>query len=332
MIFQPAILALLGSSLLTSFAVLYAAGYGVKILAAWDLRSGSESQLRLERQTYLVSTMLAYVLVMQLFGLFFFIATADRLHVLFTGAMCAAGTLNVNGFGYPDLILKLVNFLLAGVWLVVNHADTKGYDYPLIRFKYAFLVVFTPLIVTEAILQCGFFFNLRADVITSCCGSLFSPESGGIASEMAALPARPSMMLSFMAIAATVVAGAYFYSRGKGGTFFSLVSTLAFGTALAAMVSVFCLYIYELPTHHCPFCILQKEYGYIGYVLYAALLGGAVAGLSVGFLSPFRGRGSMAAVIPALQRKLVVTTVILYGIFAVLILLRIFWSPFRLGP
>ena len=137
---------------------------------------------------------------------------------------------------------------------------------------------------------------------------------------------------SFMAIAATVVAGAYFYSRGKGGTFFSLVSTLAFGTALAAMVSVFCLYIYELPTHHCPFCILQKEYGYIGYVLYAALLGGAVPGLSVGFLTPFRGRGSMAAVIPALQRKLVVTTVILYGIFAVLILLRIFWSPFRLGP
>ncbi len=127
------------------------------------------------------------------------------------------------------------------------------------------------------------------------------------------------MVLCFTAIAATVVAGAYFYSRDKGGTLFSLVSTLAFGTALAAMVSVFCLYIYELPTHHCPFCILQKEYGYIGYVLYAALLGGAVAGLSVGILMPFRARGSMAAVIPPLQRKLAVTAVFLYWVFAALI-------------
>lgn len=332
MILQPAVLALLGSSLLTDFMVLYAAGYGLKILAGWDLHSGSESQLRLERQTCLISTMLACVLMVQLFSLFFFIATADRLHVLFTGAMCAAGTLNANGFGYPVLVLKIVNFLVAGVWLVVNHADTKGYDYPLIRFKYAFLVVFAPLIVAETALQFGFFINLQADVITSCCGSLFSPEGGGIASGMAGLPARPSMMLCFMAIAATVASGAYFFKRGKGGALFSLLSALAFGAALAALVSAFCLYIYELPTHHCPFCILQREYGYIGYVLYAALLGGAVAGLAVGILMPFRARGSMAAVIPPLQRKLVATTVFLYVFFAAVIFLRILLSPFRPGP
>jgi hypothetical protein len=332
MILQPAVLALLGSSLLTSFMVLYAAGYGVKILAGWDLRSGSETQLRLERQTSLVSTMLAYALVVQLLSLFFFIATADRLHVLFTGAMCAAGTLNVNGFGYPVLVLKIVDFLMAGVWLVVNHADTRGYDYPLIRFKYACLVVLAPLIVLEAVLQYGFFANLQANVITSCCGSLFSPEGGGIASEMASLPARPSMTFCFLSIAATVAAGAYFFRKGKGGTLFSLVSTVAFGAALAALVSGFCLYIYELPTHHCPFCILQKEYGYVGYVLYAALLGGAVAGLSVGVLTPFRSRGSMAAVIPPLQRTLVATAVILYVVFAAVVSLRIYWSPFRLGP
>jgi len=147
MILHPAILALLVVSLLTSFMVLYAGWYGVRILLRWDIRSGSELQLSLERRTYLISTILSYVLAFQLLSLFLFIYTADHLHSLFAGAMCAAGTLNVNGFGYPLLITKVVNFLLASLWLIVNHADTRGYDYPLIKVTYALLTAIAPLVL-----------------------------------------------------------------------------------------------------------------------------------------------------------------------------------------
>ena len=88
--------------------------------------------------------------------------------------------------------------------------------------------------------------------------------------------------------------GIRFHRTGRGGYLFSAASSITFAVAVASIISFICLYIYELPTHHCPFCILQKEYGYVGYLLYIALFGGGVAGMGAGVLMPFRGRGSMA--------------------------------------
>ena len=50
-----------------------------------------------------------YALAFEILSLFLFIYTADDLHRLFVGAMCAAGTLYVNAFGYPALMLKVGN-------------------------------------------------------------------------------------------------------------------------------------------------------------------------------------------------------------------------------
>ena len=122
-------------------------------------RSGSEPQLDLERRTYLISTLMAYALVFQLVSLFLFIYTADNLHTFFIGAMCAAGSLNVNRCGYPTFILKIINFLLAGLWLIVNYCDNRGYDYPLIREKYTLLLWITPLILAEAVMQGSYFWG-----------------------------------------------------------------------------------------------------------------------------------------------------------------------------
>ena len=88
MILQPAVLALLVGSLLTSFMLLYALCYGIRILARWNIKSGSELQLTLERRTYLISTILSYTMAFQLLSLFLFIYTADHLHSQFSGAMC----------------------------------------------------------------------------------------------------------------------------------------------------------------------------------------------------------------------------------------------------
>ena len=91
---------------------------------------GSEQLAALERRTYLISTILTYAFGFQLLALFLYMFTADNLHTFFVGAMCAAGTLNVNGYGYPTLLLKIFNFLAAGTWL--NSPELRATTVPMI--------------------------------------------------------------------------------------------------------------------------------------------------------------------------------------------------------
>ena len=151
MILHPAIIALCIDSLLTCGILVYAAFFALRILRHWDLSSGSELQIELEHRTYLISTIMAVCLVFQLISLFFFIHTTDSICRLFPGAMCAAGTLNLNHFGYPVLFLKLCNAFLAGIWLILNHADNQGFDYPLIRLKYRLLLMLTSRVRASSI-------------------------------------------------------------------------------------------------------------------------------------------------------------------------------------
>jgi len=330
MIFHPLVISLYVSSALIAFMVLYAAFFGVKILTDWDLKSGSELQLALERRTYLISTLLACGFGAQVLSLFLFAFTADQLHPFFVGAMCAAGTLYVNAFGYPALILKIVNFLLAGLWLLLNYVDNRGYDYPLIRKKYSFLLIIAPLIILEAILQTNYFMRLRPDIITSCCGTLFSIGEKSLVSEMVALPSVPMKIVYYGSTALTLAAGVLFYRKGRGGYFFSVMSAVTLMVSILSILSFISLYFYELPTHHCPFCILQREYGYVGYPLYISLFGAGITGMGVGVLMPFRRVQSLAGIIPSFQKRLVLISLVLLILFALIVTYRMVFTDFVL--
>ena len=330
MILHPAVIALLVSSVLIAALVAVAAGYGVQVLRHWDLRSGSSLQLALERRTYFISTVLAYVFGFQLVSLFLLIYTADNLHGLFTGAMCAAGTFNANRYGYPLLLLKTANYLCSGLWLIVNNADNRAYDYPLIRKKYAALLVLAPFVLTEMVLQVLYFAALNPDVITSCCGSLFSANSASIAADIAALPAAP-MQIAFAAVLlAAVSLGSVFFRTGKGGGLFSVSAGALFLVSLASVLSFISPAVYELPSHHCPFCILQKEYRSIGYLLYLLIFSGAVTGMGVGVLMPYRSIPSLAGIIPALQRRYAVLSVLSSALLGLLTIALVAASNLRL--
>ncbi len=333
MIMQPAIIALFLGSFLVSSMVLYAAFYGMSILRHWDLKDGSERQLNLERKTYLISTIMGYTFGFQLFSLLLFIFTADKLSGLFIGAMCAAGTLNMNGFGYPALVFKIVNFILGGVWLIVNYADNRAVDYPLIKKKYAFLLAAVPLILCETVFQTAFFLNLDAHVITSCCGSLFSPEGRGIGSLfISTLPTAPMKVLLYAAVVLTGISGTLYYRRGRPATgyFFSSTSIITFIVAVSALISFISLYFYQLPTHHCPFCILQKDYYYAGYFLYATLAGGVVSGASVGALLHARNVPSLQGYLPAIARRLTLASILFYLLFAIIATCAMIFTNLRL--
>ena len=330
MVFHPAIFALLVGSFLISAMLCYSSYHGLRILKSWNITSGSELQLNLERRTYLISTVVTYAFAFQLISLFLFIFTADHLHTLFVGAMCAAGSLNVNEFGYPSIILKTVNFLLAGLWLILNYTDNKAYDYPLIKKKYLLLILITPGIVTEMIVQANYFINMEPDIITSCCGVLFSVNADGVTSGIVALPMFPVSAAFYASMVLIAVLGIYFYVKGRGAYLFSLANMIAFVISIVALISYISLYIYELPTHHCPFDILQAEYHFVGYPLYAGLLGSTVCGVGVGIIMPFKSIQSLVRVVPSVQRGLTLTSLILSTIFLGIVICSIVFSNLTL--
>ena len=299
----PALLALHMIALCVAGAVLLASGFAGQILRHWDLTSGSELQVRLERQTYLISTLLGLVLTAQVLSLLLFVQTAENLSGQFVGAMCATGVLNINRFGFPTLLLKIALFFLAALWLLLNRVDHQGYDYPLVRLKYGLLLAIAPLSVAEALTQTLFFQGLNPDVITSCCGALFSPKATGAGADLAGWPPGWSLALLYATGLVTVAAGLALWRWLRPGWLFAVASLVSFIVAIAAMISSVSLYVYESPHHHCPFCLLKAGHDYVGYLLYLPLFLATVAGLGAGVLASLRRVPSLQPVLPGEIRR-----------------------------
>jgi hypothetical protein len=315
MLLSPAILALIGVSAVVSGLLLLAAGFAVQVLRHWDIGSGSERQLRLERGTYLISTLVAFAFLAELVSLLLFVYNAEAMATQFVGAMCATGVLNVNPWGWPTLFLKVAAFFAGALWLLLNRLDNQGYDYPLIRLKYALLLGLLPLVMAEGLVQLRYFLGLDPDVITSCCGSLFSPDAKGVAAELAGVEPRLAMLALYGSGAAVLLSGGLYLWRRRGAQWLAATAALAFPTALVALVSLIALYVYEHPHHHCPFCILKAGHGFIGYWLYIPLFGGSAYALAVGALAPWRSIPSLTAAVALDTRRYAALAVIGFASF-----------------
>ncbi len=305
MLLNPSILALIIVSTVVAGMTLLAAMFGLQVVRHWDIQSGSERQLNLERRTYLISTLVAFAFLAELVSLLLFIYNAEQMSSQFVGAMCATGVLNVNGWGWPALYLKIAVFFAGAVWLTMNRIDNRAYDYPLIRVKYALLLLILPLMIAESVVQTAFFLNMDPDIITSCCGSLFTPEGEGVASEISGIEPSTALLLLLMSGVAVFAAGGWYLWRGSGATVFAVSNLSAFLIALVAIVSCIALYVYEHPHHHCPFCILKGGHGFIGYYLYLPLFMATALSLGVGVIAPFRKVPSLAAIIPVESRRFI---------------------------
>ncbi|MBP8273088.1 MAG: hypothetical protein KAY59_01580 [Acidobacteria bacterium] len=304
MLFQPAIIALLVASTINAAVVIGVLPFAVSILRHWNLASGSQRQLALERRTYLVSTIVALVLGVQLIALLLYIFNADRMSTMFVGAMCAVGTLTVNTYGFPALFAQVAVFFSAAVWLAVNHTDIQAPDYPLVRTKYALLLGLAPLLVAASALQWRYFLGLHADVITSCCSRLFASSARGVSADLAAWPPLPAMIAFYSSIGAATLTAAWVATRRRGGYLLALTSLIAGVVGVAGIVAFVSVYVYEQPFHHCPFCLLKSDYGYIGYALYIPLFGATASGLSAGAIQRFARVPTLRDIVPAFCARL----------------------------
>lgn len=315
MLLNPAIMALIMVSATVVLMLVAASAFSVEVLRHWDINSGSERQIGLERRTYLISTLLTWVFASELVALLLFVYNAESMSGQFVGAMCATGVLNVNPWGWPTLFLKIAIFFSGAVWLSINRLDNQGHDYPLIRLKYGLLPLLLPLVLAEFVVQLLHFTDMHPNVITSCCGSLFSADAGGVAAEVSGLQPRSAMLGLYGTAIAVLIAGAWYARRGSGGGIFALLSVLAFVMALVAIVSFIALYVYEHPHHHCPFCILKSGHGFAGYWLYVPLFIATALALSSGVLGLWKNIPSLSAAVARDRPRLTWSAMLLFGVF-----------------
>lgn len=235
----------------------------------FDVRATTGEQYRLERQSYLVSVIISFSLLIKGGVFIYFVFTLDKLSNVITGAMCAAGVVTATEYGVYLLIVKLLNLFLFGFWLVLNRLDNRHETYPYTRIKFAYYAALLPLIVMEYILFLLHIGALDPAAIVSCCGVLFSSGNTTIMGELVAIPDRYTLGL-FYGLFVLVLFATY----KKSYPLLLSATFLFLPVSLIAIINVFSTYIYELPTHRCPFCLLQKEYTYTGYLGYLLLFGG----------------------------------------------------------
>ena len=320
MILHPGILALLLGGGLVLLLMLAAVQVGLRVLLRWDPNRADEEQLLLERRTYLVSTLVHYALGFTILSLPLFMYTVDDMHELFVGAMCATGSLNANPVGWQVLIVKLLLALLAALWAVVNHYDLQAEDFPLVKGKYLALILLLPLVAADLYLQLRYFLGLNPEIITSCCGSLFSSSGSGVAADVSGWPPRPMMILFYAVLAthAILLIGNLYGRRPVLLYLLAMVACLFLLVAIAAVISFISLYIYELPTHHCPFDMLQRGSGFVGYPLYLSLAGATFCSIVPVILEFLRRVPSLSNIAVAAQKRWLWSALLWLLLFSVL--------------
>jgi hypothetical protein len=245
----------------------------IMIYKKWDIKKSSQTQYRLEKLSFLNQTIIKYIFLIKLPLFLFFIYTLDKLSNVIIGAMCAVGVVNATEVGLYLMILKIVNIYLFAFWLVLNSLDLKKEDLPYTKLKYAFFIILYPLLFLEIALEVYMFNTIDISKLVSCCGTVFSSSSSSTISNLFAIP-TPLLLTFFYGTFLFM----FLFKRQR--YIFGILNLAFIMIALISLILFFSTYVYELPTHHCPFCLLQKDYFYVGYIFYTLLFLGTFFGIS----------------------------------------------------
>lgn len=246
------------------------------MIKKFDFSKSTSFQYSLEKRNVLVSTIVSFFIFLKVPLLFYFLFYLDSLAPSIPGAMCAVGVLNSTPYGAYLIIVKVAVLFMLVWWFYINKFDLNTYGFKYTKLKYKFLILISFAIFLEFLLEINLFNNISPEKIVSCCGSVFGKDVKYFSSFLFNLNDNLSLLITVV----TFLLLAIFF-KTKNYTFYGLASLIFLIVAVYSLIDFFSTYIYELPTHRCPFCILQKDYGYIGYVIYFLLLTGTFYGSSL---------------------------------------------------
>ena len=279
MILTPEVLTIVILDVVFAFFGMIAFVLSIKIFLGWDINLTTPKQYTLEKQSYLGATIIKYIFAIKVPLFLFFIFTLDKISNVITGAMCAAGVVDATVYGTYLLVFKIINIYLFAYWLVLHHEDTKYENQPYTKLKFGIFIVAFLFLVSELILEWSMFTSIDIDKIVSCCGTLYSSSATSAISSI--LKIKSSVLIGAFYINFFAIVLFYIFKRRY---LFALANIVFVPLSLISLIAFFGTYIYELPTHHCPFCFLQSDYYYVGYLIYTLLFVGTFYGLVVGFI------------------------------------------------
>ncbi|MFA6464723.1 MAG: hypothetical protein WCT30_03140, partial [Desulfurivibrionaceae bacterium] len=199
-----------------------------------------------------------------------------------------------------------------------HQLDIRSEHYPLVRIKYLALLLLLPLLLLDATLQTLYIAGIKPDIITSCCAVVFGESTGGGTNLITGYSQQGLLTAFTGSILGLVVVGWGLLRRWQA--WLAGVYTLGwlwfFGLSLVVITTVISSYVYAMPYHKCPFCILKPEYDYFGFALFGALIPAAFFGASAAIAGLVRGRAGLAGVVDRYQRLAVQLSLVLLVIFS----------------
>lgn len=282
------VIAILFAEVILILFSLFVAFNSLRIYRNWDFSSLSEAQNELEKKTYFTTTFIYFILFIKFFLFLFFANTIDKLSNIVPGAMCGAGVIGANEFGILIFVVKLIFLFLAICWIVINKIDLVS-DYNFIKQKYLLFFVLFGLLVIDFVLQTLFFSNISLSNAVHCCSVIYGVSDGG-----SQIPFGLSNLLFGIVFAIVFfVFNLSLISKNIWLSFIFGVLFLYFGYYFS--LHILGTYIYELPTHICPFCMLQKEYFFVGYLVWGVLFFGGFFAMTPNILNILIGKYSQTS-------------------------------------
>ena len=254
----------------------------IKLIRYWDFNSFTSRQFKLEKQGFLLSTIATFIFTVKLILLIYFVYMIDSLSTIIPGAMCGAGVISANSYGLNLLFVKLTTLFTLLLYLVLNYLDLQAKEYPLLKVKIWVLVVAISLIFLESFLDISYFLNIDISQPVSCCSSLYGTLEG--ANPLPFNLDIKMLLILFYTLFIAVISAMLLENRTL-----TIALILLFGVvSYYSVVYFFGTYIYQLPTHKCPFCMMQRDYYYVGYFVWGFLISSLFFGLIwaiIGFLN-----------------------------------------------
>lgn len=280
---EPFILLRIAAGIVATALFAWAARVGLRVLRHRSLATASEGRLALERQAELAGAFARVGAIVQAAMLLMTVVTADRLTGAVRGAMCGYGVVAANGFGWASLATTALTSVAAGVVVQLYAFDRRVRGLELLAPLAVASIAMAPLAALDLVLAFEWLGKLDLSAVASCCSTgLDEAVRSGTA-----YVAGPRRLATFGALALVpfAIGAALFASRRPERPRVALASSAtlaALPLALGATVLEVAPYVYEVPGHLCPFCLLKADAWFLGYPLFGATFLALVWGVGAG--------------------------------------------------
>lgn len=249
---------------------------------SWDFNKSDKRQYENEKVLHLLSTVIHFILYFKIALTLYLFYMIDSLTPFIKAAMCGVGVLNATNAGWELIGLKIFMLFAFLLWISLDKADKQMLNYPYAKMKIGFYFFIFVLLLLEIVTDYAVIFSLDTQKVVSCCSVTFSNTNvvGSI------------VLPGWKVIASIFAASAFLHILFLNLSFlkYQIFTMLSFiFSVFFIVIGIFSIiyfispYIYENPSHTCPFCILQKEYYYVGYLLYITVFLGSYYGVESAF-------------------------------------------------